>query len=279
VLDPQYAIDVSPETTIKVSRRLEDDILSGYLLGYEVITIEAPKITEEHREKIRHAINRLVGVEIIEEDTHKVVLQCLLKPTAFPPEKILRREYILSAGMFKEAFEAFLENDSQLAKTLPEKDEEIDRLYFLLVRLLRSLILNPRLSEKLNISLIDCLDYRLIASLMENIADRAVELANVLTKVNSYKLSNEALEYGKKVKENIQITYEEIVKAIFSKDEKILADAIQKREETELNIKKFEEILNREKEFNSRLIYEFLSFIRRVMDHLKDMVDLVTTIR
>ncbi|RLG91981.1 MAG: hypothetical protein DRO36_02820 [Candidatus Hecatellales archaeon] len=221
----------------------------------------------------------MIGVEIIEEDNRRVVLQCLLKPTAFPPEKILRREYVLSAGMFKDVFKAFLEKDLKLAKTLPEKDEEIDRLYFLLVRLLRSLILNPRLSEKLNISLIDCLDYRLIASLMENIADRSVELASLLVKTNSYKLSNEIVEYGRKVGENIQEAYDEIVKAIFSRDEKILANAIQKREETELIIKKFEEVLNREKEFNSRLSYEFLSFIRRVMGHLKDMVDLVATIR
>jgi len=181
--------------------------------------------------------------------------------------------------MFKEVFESFLNNDLQLAKSLLEKDEEIDRLYFLLVRLLRSLILNPRLSEKLNISLIDCLDYRLIASLIENIADRSVELANYIVEANSYKLQPKIVEQAKKVKENIQATYEEIIKAIFSKDPKILSEAMDKRREAEENIKRLEEDLGKEKNLDSRLTYNFLSFIHRVMDHLKDMIDLVTTIR
>ncbi len=279
VLDPQYTVDVSPETTIKASKRLEDDILSSYLLGYEVVVIEAPKLTAEFKERIKHAVNRLVGVEIIEEDDHRVVLQCLLKPTAFPPEKILRREYVLSLSLFKDVFNSFISTDFKLAKTLPERDEEIDRLYFLLVRLLRSLILNPRLSEKLNISLIDCLDYRLIASLVENIADRAVEMANFIVQMNNYKLPPEIKEQAKKVGEELQATYEEVVKAIFSKDEKILMSAIQKREEAEKNLKKLEENMDKEKNLDSRLTYTFLSFVHRVLDHLKDMMDLVTTIR
>lgn len=278
VLDPQYAVDVSPEITLKFSKRVEDAILSSYLSGYEIVTIEAPKLSDENMGRIKHAVNRLIGVEIIEEDSSKVVLQCMLKPTAFPPEKVLRREYVLSSSMFKEAFEAFVNSNIELAENIPKRDEEIDRLYFLLVRLLRSLIINPRLSEKMEISLIDCLDYRLIASLIENIADQALEIASKIVEIKHYKLPAEILEKTRLLEKAILSAYEEVIRAIFSKNEQTLIEAIRKREEASTILEEIEERFREQKKFNQYLIFTFLAMIHRVIDYIKDMADLVTAV-
>jgi phosphate uptake regulator len=105
------------------------------------------------------------------------VLQCLLQPSGFPPERILRRIYDIIAGMNRDAVSSFIHGDLQLANSVVARDDDSNRLYFLLVRILRTIIQNPSLSEKLGISSIDCLDYRLAASLIETIGDLSVKIA------------------------------------------------------------------------------------------------------
>jgi len=119
----------------------------------------------------------LIGLEIVEETSFAIVLQCLLEPSGFLPEKILRRNYAIVAGMAHDVVNSLIGADLQLAKSVVARDDESNRLYFLLVRILRTIIKNPRLSEKLGITPIECLDYRLAASLIEGIGDACVQVA------------------------------------------------------------------------------------------------------
>ena len=61
--------------------------------------------------------------------------------------------------MHRDAVTDLIEGDVHLAKNVVARDDEVNRLYFLLVRILRTFIQNPGLSEKLEILPIDCLDY------------------------------------------------------------------------------------------------------------------------
>lgn len=91
-----------------------------------------------------------------------------MEPSTFPPQKILRREYSIASGMHRDSV-----TDVHLAKNVIARDNEVNRLYFLLVRILRTVIQNPDLSEKLGINPIDCLDFHLPASLVESIHDQS----------------------------------------------------------------------------------------------------------
>ncbi|MEM1515778.1 MAG: phosphate uptake regulator PhoU, partial [Candidatus Bathyarchaeia archaeon] len=152
IIDPKYTAEPVPrEATIKVGPHLSRDIISKYLLGYDIITIESKdRITPEQREIVKQTSSQLVGLEITEEDQSKIVMQCLLEPTALSPERILRREHLISSSMCKDSLIALLERDVHLARNVIARDNEVDRLYFLLVRVLRTIIQNPSLSEKLN---------------------------------------------------------------------------------------------------------------------------------
>jgi phosphate uptake regulator len=274
ILDPQYEAEGYPEITIKLSKRIEDHIVSSYLLGYELITVEGLEGFKAERERIRRTASRLVGVEIVEEDENRMVLQCLLKATAIPPERILRRQYVLSRSLCEEAFAALLNLDVKTAEKLRGKDDEVDRLYFLLVRLLRSLIINPRLSEKLKISLIECLDYRLAASLMENMADTAVEVAELTGRVK-IKGGNVRLLLGRleDFSQALTLAYDEAVKALFSKDEKFMESSSKHMGEA-LEILRI--IGEEASKYNAPpTIYILLTLLGRLVNHIKDIADLV----
>ena len=275
VLDPKYGVEETPEVTLKPSKSLKDAILSSYLLGYGVITIEADgRLEEEDKAKVRQAASRLIGVEVIEEDQRRITLQCLLQATAIPPEKILRRQYILSRSLLKDSFKALLSPSPKMVEEVRDRDEEVDRLYFLMVRLLRSLILNPRLSEKLGISPIDCLDYRLAASLVERIADTSVELASLAGRSKTQgkippKLFNLLKEMGGKLSE----AYEEALKALFTRDEKNFNSALKGVELAALTLEKLESEALRHRG-SPPILYILLTLIRTLLDQIKDITDL-----
>ena len=94
------------------------------------------------------------------------------------PEKILQRNHASAARMIRDASSSFINLDTDLAKNVIERDVENNKFYFLLVRILRTIIQNPRLSEKFGITPIECLDYRLAASIIEAIGDVCVQMSS-----------------------------------------------------------------------------------------------------
>ncbi len=157
---------------------LEREIRAKYLLGFEIIEIAAEqRLGKEHRDRIKDTIHRLIGIEIVDEKANSMTLQCLLHPAALPAKSVLKREYSLAAGMHEEAAEAFFTLDRELAEAVIRRDDEVDKLYFLLVRQLRTAVYNVAIARKLGVTPLECLDLRIAAKYIEAIADCAVKVA------------------------------------------------------------------------------------------------------
>ncbi|MCX8154160.1 MAG: phosphate uptake regulator PhoU, partial [Candidatus Bathyarchaeota archaeon] len=136
LVDAKYDAEQLPKVAnLNVGPYLSREIISRYLLGFDVITIQATTgIDFDVRNVVKATASALIGLEIIEESYSQIVLQCLLEPSGFPPEKILRRNYAIVAGMNRDAVASFVNGDLQLAKSVVARDDESNRLYFLLVR-------------------------------------------------------------------------------------------------------------------------------------------------
>lgn len=193
VIDAKYGSELSPKTVIlEPGPLLGREIVANYLLGVDVIRVQGrERIGFEVRDAVKSTVSGLIGLEIVEEDKSGIVLQCLLEPSGFPPEKILRRAYAIAAGMHRDVVNAFVEGEIQLAKSVIARDNESNRLYFLLVRILRTIIQNPSLSEKLGVGPIECLDYRLAASLVEAMGDECVRIAQKTVELKGAKPDKE----------------------------------------------------------------------------------------
>ncbi len=188
----QYSISItlkenrpSKEVTISYPLPREEnivaDITGAYLLGYDIIKIKSKKaIPTEERELIRNSMRRLVGMEIVEEDATTISMQFLLDSMTLNPQKILKRMSNLVLGMFNDVLAALQSDDKSNLQTLSNRDIEVNRQYFLLVRLIRSTMVDKRLANAFNLENIDVLDYRLAANLLETAGDTVVELGNAL---------------------------------------------------------------------------------------------------
>ena len=176
------------ETTLEYGETLERDVLSRYLIGYDIIRIlSKTKLTLEQKDRIKRAIAPLVGVEVIEEKANEVVLQCLLSPLAVSLKTLFKRADVIAQQMHKDSIKALVDRDVELAQSVVKRDEDLNRMYFLIVRQLRTIMRNPRLSEKAGVKLHDCLDYRLAAKSIESIGDEAVSIAKNVVKLISNK--------------------------------------------------------------------------------------------
>ncbi|MDQ3717528.1 MAG: phosphate uptake regulator PhoU [Thermoproteota archaeon] len=161
---------------------LVNQVYGGYLLGYNMIRIKASsQISFEDADRIKKAIRKLVGLEIVDEDGFHISAQFLLDADTLDAEKILRRMSAIVAGMYRDMLEAIkLKQNNSIRKVISGRDDEVDRQYFLLVRLIRSAMMDQKLAGKLNLSNIDILDYRIAANLLESAGDYIVDLANAV---------------------------------------------------------------------------------------------------
>jgi len=276
-ITPRYSNDRTPKTTIITSSPLLDrEIVEKYLLGYDSIQVVAKeRIGLNDRERVKEVSSHLIGLEIIEETTSKIVLQCLLEPSTFPPQKILQREYSIASGMHRDSVTSLTESDIPLAKSVIARDNEVNRLYFLLVRLLRTVIQNPGLSESFKILPIDCLDYRLTASLVEAIGDHSSCIGEQTIKLGDKQLSERVLQLILRLHTVAYDAHENAITAVFSHDvpkaESVRSDA----QKVQALFTEIESISRNQSEDRGPIVLAISSAICRIFDNSLDIADLV----
>ena len=276
IIDPTHEINQLPKkTTLTAGPYLNREIIGRYLLGFDNISIQAKdNINIELRTIVKNTVRSLIGLEILEENYSKIVLQCLLQPSGFSPQRILSRIYDIVAGMNRDAVCSFIYGDLHLANSVIVRDDDSNRLYFLLVRILRTIIQHPSLSEKLGITPIDCLDYRLAASLIETIGDLSVKIALKTLELPKTKASEDVQMLMDSLQKIIFTAHKKALQAFIDKDI-ILADEVRKicieLEPLFINIE------NASKK-NPKVLLQILatiSFMRQTYENCVDLADLV----
>ncbi len=161
--------------------QVTNDLTGAYLLGYDMIRIVGKNvISREDRAILKATMARLVGLEIMDEDSKQITVQFLLESSAIIPEKIVRRMSSILDGMLRDTAEGLTKGDPKLLALVAERDDEVDRLYFLLVRVIRAAIMRPEVAEGYGLSPVDVLDFRVLASFLESEGDALAELSKEL---------------------------------------------------------------------------------------------------
>ena len=251
------------------------DITGAYLLGYDIIQINSKTtIPSEDREKIRNSMRRLVGMEIIEEDASHINMQFLLDATTLNPEKILKRMSSLALGMYDDVSSGLILDDKSNLQTLSNRDVEVNRQYFLLVRLIRSTLVDRRLANVFNLENIDVLDYRIAANLLENAGDSIVEISNFI--YNS-SLSKEYSTKIFKVVKDFNMLAEKSINA-FTKPDRLLAiEAISLHKKYEKNLNSLKTSFGNKKDIPIDFL-DLLYMFDKIAQSWADVVDLVKPI-
>ena len=248
------------------------DITGAYLLGYDVIEINSKStISGEDREQIRNSMRRLVGMEIIEEDASHINMQFLLDSTTLNPEKILKRMSSIALGMYDDVTNALISDDKSNLESLSKRDVEVNRQYFLLVRLIRSTLVDKRLANAFNLENIDILDYRIAANTLEIAGDTVVELSKSLIKSNLSKVELKKLYDFAKDMEEIQI---KSIDSFISNNRMLAINAITLQKNNSIKISKIRSSLESEQQI-SLALFDLIYMFEKILQSWSDISDLV----
>ncbi|HDI10713.1 MAG TPA: phosphate uptake regulator PhoU [Candidatus Acetothermia bacterium] len=157
--------------------RLRRDIISLYIAGYDAIVLRTEHTLAELRRAIREVAQSLIGLEVLEETQHTVVLECFLKVEDFPVERTLRRIQEITLEMLGDAIAAFLRREGALAHDVVERDDDVDRLELVVARQFSLLLRDLLLEDAVGIPKLHFFHHHAVAKQLERIADHAVKIS------------------------------------------------------------------------------------------------------
>jgi len=244
----------------------------AYLLGFDLIKIVGKSpISISDRESVRGSMRRLVGMEIIDEDATNISVQFLLDETSVNPQNILKRMSSIALGMFSDVVSSLQSGDKTNLETISNRDAEINRQYFLLVRLIRSTIMDTRLAGIFNLENIDILDYRIAANTLEIAGDTVVELSESLIKSNLSKVELKKLHDFAKDIEEIQI---KSIDSFISNNRTLAISAITLQRNNFEKISKIRSSLESKKQI-SLSFFDLIYMFEKILQSWSDITDLV----
>ena len=247
-------------------------ITGAYLLGFDMIKIVSKSpISITDRESVRGSTRRLVGMEIIDEDATNISVQFLLDETSINPQNILKRMSSIALGMFSDVVSSLNSGDKTNLETIANRDAEINRQYFLLVRLIRSTIMDARLANIFNLENIDILDYRIAANTLEIAGDTIVELSQSLIKSNLSKVELKKLHDFTKDMEEIQI---KSIDSFISNNRTLAIDAIRLQRNNATKISKIRSSLETKKQIPLSF-FDLIYMFEKILQSWSDIADLV----
>ena len=159
--------------------QLTQAVLTMYVSGFDVIRLEANRVTTEQRRSIRSAIQGLIGVEIVDEQAEFVVIQDLLDSSELSIVNAVTRMRLIATSMLEDAVTALVDNDADMAQDVIERDDDVDRLFLVVSRIFRATLRSPRAAEELGVPRTDCFDLHSSARQLERVADHAVKISRL----------------------------------------------------------------------------------------------------
>lgn len=172
----RHDIDIAPEESEDATFRR---IIAAYLSGYDVIAVRSKRpIGAATRRAVRQAAKRIIGLELVEEEAGALVLQDFLDPREFHMDKGLRRMQALTRAMQEDALRAFGEGVEDLHAIIAERDDEVDRLYWMVNKQYHAILRDPSYAQKMGLNASQALNYLLAARIVERTADHALRIAH-----------------------------------------------------------------------------------------------------
>ncbi len=272
IIDPRYSkTGETRSTSIPIESNLRWSITSKYLLGFdEIRIISKSALTNEQRNELKKIIKRFVALEITDETENEIVIRCLVDPSTLPVDKAMKRMNLIASRMFQDALDAYFGGRRDLADTVIDRDEEVDRLFFLIVRELRSAIQYPSMSETMGINPVAALDFRLAAQYIERIADLAVDIASKTEGSISEKIAKKLSPLVEKIKR----MHSESVSNLFRFDPEKVAWVIAAEKEMIKDIAKVREDILASPNGDLQKQLQIVDNLLRIGEASKDIVDL-----
>ncbi len=158
-------------------------LIGAYIAGYTTIKIKSRSaIPPFVRTVSRKFTQATIGQEVVEETDNSITIKDLLNPVEMPFDNSLRRMYLIVKNMHKDAVRMLKNKDKTLIEDILSRDNDVDRLHWLIARQHNIVSRDVNLARKMGITTEKVVNYFLISRIIERIGDHAVKIAkNILS--------------------------------------------------------------------------------------------------
>ncbi|MFB6093476.1 MAG: PhoU domain-containing protein [Halanaeroarchaeum sp.] len=154
-------------------------LMTMYVSGFDLVRLTADGISPGQRRVIRNATQGLVGLEVLEETGEEIVVRDLLDSAELSIHNAVERMHRIALSMLADATRALRTDDEQLARDVIERDDDVDRLWYVVSRIFRGALRSPRDAQQIGLSREASFDYHSSARQLERIADHAAKISHV----------------------------------------------------------------------------------------------------
>jgi len=217
-------VEAPKEITISMANKdlgsIQRELTSAYLNNYNtiILTGDNPKLLKD----VRDLIHNFIALEISDQSSTRIVAKDLLNLQEISIPKTIRRMDMIIRSLIKDAQAMPL--GGKVHESIAFRDEDINRLYFMLFRLLKKALSNPDVAQKFELNNSDILSTWYLIMNLENIGDslnHICTLKEILKKVpNSDTLAQ--------LHEEVDINFKEVMKSYYNRD-KALANQVASR--------------------------------------------------
>ena len=181
-------------STVKIKIKKEEDItgierilIACYQAGYDIIIVtQEPYISDNLRDKVRKALLRLSGLEVVEETADSLVLQSIIDASQISLMKTLERMENIVFSMISDTIKAVELGDSKIIESIIERDNELDKFYFFLGRQITMALGDPKTANKMGLKAqLLVLPYKTYGKCLEEMGDSIVSIGRYLLSENA----------------------------------------------------------------------------------------------
>ncbi len=257
------------------SEALERILIAFYLVGYDTIRIKLDRKDHlAYRESIRNILDYLIGVEIVDDTNEAMTLEIMLDYKRMNTRQILQRMFSIDKSMLLDLGKSLKNRDVGLANDIIVREKEIDRLYFLVVRQLKSAVEYQQIAEKLGIETQrDCLGYRIVVKVLERIADHIENIAKSYIKLYDVQKETQLNDFIG-LTNNVVSVFEKSVQALFSRNDAMaetVFNELKKVEESHSDVS--EELFKIEDIQSAILMKSMLDSLGRIASYSGDIAE------
>ena len=214
-------------------------LIGAYISGYNSIKIISfSGISGSIQKIIKHFCQTTIGQEVIEETDISITLKDLLNPTEMPLNNTIRRMEIVAKSMHKDVMASLEKKDKILSEDAIQRDNDIDRLHWLVARQYNIILKNASLAKKMEITIGKLSTSFLISRTIERIGDHIVRIANNVITLIDEKVEQNIIDNINSTSQIAIDTFNKSISSFFKGDIKAADDVIE-------SVKKLEQRCNK----------------------------------
>jgi len=216
----EIIIDVDGKQPFTIKR----EILAAYFNNYYYINITGKELNEKI-DTIKEQISLLLGMGIVEESSTKILLNDFLDLKDVDISVIIRRMDNIVRAMISD-FKSGIK-DKKILKLIPSRDYELDKLYFLVFRTLKTTFSDNSMFKDINITREEFQMFWKVNFHLEKIGDMIKRMAALIERISSKKHEQKIIE----LLSDSEKFYLSVMKSFHLKN-KIMSDAVARTRNT-----------------------------------------------